>query len=158
MEEGPFIAADFEALRAHVDYFSLMTYDFGHHANAASSSPLTWFEGSHVALSRSPEHLSQILGGINLYGNDFHLSRNAGGPIVGHEILKLLATKKPKITWNTEAMEHNFHYSQDGVDHIVWFPTLNYLHHRIHSATHNLNSGLSFWELGQGMDYFYDLL
>lgn len=135
-----------------------MTYDFGHAQNAASNSPLTWFEGSHVTLSRTPEHLRQVLGGVNLYGNDYALGRSTGGPVVSHEILKLLASKKPKIVWHKDAMEHNFQYHQDGVDHLVWFPTLNYIHHRIQVATHTLNSGLSFWELGQGMDYFYDLL
>lgn len=135
-----------------------MTYDFGNNQNAASNSPLSWFEGCHVTITKNRDETHQILGGVNLYGNDYAIGRSSGGPVVGHEILKLLAAKKPKIIWNSDAAEHNFQYTQDGVEHIVWFPTLNYIHQRIQTATNTLSSGLSFWELGQGMDYFYDLL
>jgi chitinase domain-containing protein 1 len=99
----------------------------------------------------------KILGGVNLYGNDFS-DGGGGGAIVGDAYLKLLKAKKPKFKWDEVFAEHRFDYQQGGVSHQVWFPTLAYLQQRFEIAQSSLGTGLSFWELGQGLDYFYDLL
>jgi chitinase domain-containing protein 1 len=138
-----------------------MTYDFSNSERPGPSSPLEWFVGSHAAIL-SQDHQKaglghKILGGINLYGNDF-IEGGGGGPIIADGILGLLKTKKPKIVWDETAKEHRFEYTVKGATHKVWFPTLYYLQQRFQAASGTIGSGLSFWELGQGMDYFYDLL
>jgi len=161
MEEAFFNNADFTDLRDSVDYFSLMTYDFSNAEHPGPSSPLEWFAGSQAAIlteEQRKQGLSrQVLGGINLYGNDF-LEAGGGGPIIGDGIIALLKQKKPKIQWDEKFQENYFEYKANGVPHKVWFPTLMYLQKRFELAQEQIGTGLSFWELGQGMDYFYDLL
>lgn len=78
---------------------------------------------------------------------------------MGHEYIERLK-KAPEVslTFNTEAAEHYFEYRDDyKVKHLVFYPTLYSIFQRIDLA-HKLNVGISIWEIGQGLDYFYDVL
>ena len=77
---------------------------------------------------------------------------------MGHEFVKLLKeASNPKIKWDSEAQEHFIEAKAGGRKHTIFYPSLNSIQNRILLAK-DLGTGLSIWELGQGLDYFYDLL
>lgn len=55
------------------------------------------------------EHFSfQILLGLNLYGLDYSVT--GGSHILGHQYLDILATYKPKFSYDDVSKEHFFEY------------------------------------------------
>eukprot|EP00271_Cylindrocystis_brebissonii_P009152 TRINITY_DN2382_c0_g2_i1.p1 TRINITY_DN2382_c0_g2~~TRINITY_DN2382_c0_g2_i1.p1 ORF type:complete len:500 (+),score=86.50 TRINITY_DN2382_c0_g2_i1:248-1747(+) len=102
---------------------------------------------------------AKVFQGLNFYGNHFILPSN-GGPIVGHEYLALLERKQPSsIEWTPEMGEHSFKFTEGEKNqkHEVYFPTLPSIALRLREAMF-WGTGVSIWEIGQGLDYFYDLL
>jgi chitinase domain-containing protein 1 len=157
-DRQPFSAQNFAFLVPYVDYFSLMTYDYSSPQRPGPVSPLGWMVQSVLGLIPTDQrhHSRKILMGINFYGNDF-TEPSGGGPIIGEQYLSLLAKHKPKFEWDASNHEHIFHYTEGAQHHIVYYPTLKSLHDRIELAK-SLKVGLSIWEIGQGLDYWYDLL
>nr|TKW15425.1 hypothetical protein SEVIR_5G236600v2 [Setaria viridis] len=153
---------DLLQLADSVDGFSLMTYDFSGPQNPGPSAPLNWVQHSLTTLlsakGSSRDHSRMIFLGINFYGNDFLLSRGSGGgAITGRDFVLLLEKYKPSLQWDEKSVEHFFIYSDEGVRHAVFYPTLMSLSVRLDEAR-NWGTGLSIWEIGQGLDYFFDVL
>lgn len=154
---GLFDRNDFEILVAVLDGFSLMSYDFGSPNRPGPNAPLHWVRECIMALSPEPGKLrAKILLGLNFYGNDF--SPAGGGPILGPRYLEVLRKhKNQKLSWESTAAEHSFKYNSAGFEHVVFYPTLKSIQERLNLAR-ELGVGVSVWEIGQGLDYFYDLL
>ena len=51
----------------------------------------------------------------------------------------------------------NRYKDEKGISHSIYYPSLLFLKERIDLAK-KLHCGISIWELGQGLDYFMDLL
>lgn len=78
-------------------------------------------------------------------------------PIVGSQYVELLERHRPAIRWDEIAQEHVFEYRSGDVRHSVYYPSLLSLSVRLKYLA-KAGVGLSIWEIGQGLDYFYDLL
>ncbi|KAL6842573.1 hypothetical protein ACP4OV_027417 [Aristida adscensionis] len=153
---------DLLQLADSLDGFSLMTYDFSGPQNPGPSAPLKWVQYSLTTLlgakASSHSHSRMIFLGINFYGNDFLLSRGTGGgAITGRDFIHLVEKYKPSLQWDEKSLEHYFIYSDEGVRHAVFYPTLMSLSVRLDEAQ-SWGTGLSIWEIGQGLDYFFDVL
>ncbi|KAK3037297.1 hypothetical protein RJ639_032059 [Escallonia herrerae] len=163
-QEHDFGPEDLQSLSDAVDGYSLMTYDFSSPQNPGPNAPLRWIRStlqllldtSNDAAQRLPQ---KIFVGINFYGNDFVLSRGlGGGPIVGREYLSLLEQHRPLFQWEKNSAEHFFLYSDDqNVKHVVFYPSLMSIAARLEEAS-LWGAGISIWEIGQGLDYFFDIL
>ncbi|XP_027932589.1 chitinase domain-containing protein 1 isoform X1 [Vigna unguiculata] len=165
LQEHDFGPKDLETLSEAVDEFSLMTYDFSNPHNPGPNAPLKWIQIVLQLLlgnsgSRAQSLAPKILLGINFYGNDFSLSRDAGGggAIIGRDYLALLEKHRPELQWDKNSGEHFFTYNDDkDIKHAVFYPSLKSISLRLEEAR-SWGCGISIWEIGQGLDYFFDLL
>ncbi|RKO90479.1 glycoside hydrolase superfamily, partial [Blyttiomyces helicus] len=151
-QQEAFSRAQFDALVKVVDAFSLMTYDYSHPGKPGPNSPISWVEENVYRLAPGKEGRAKILLGINLYGFDYGGS-GGGSPIVGNQYLELLKKHSPKFTWEDDEAEHVFSYSHSDGEHTVWYPSLKSLEERL-ALGEELGTGISLWEIGQGLDYF----
>uniref|UniRef100_A0A2P2I3M3 Chitinase domain-containing protein 1 n=1 Tax=Hirondellea gigas TaxID=1518452 RepID=A0A2P2I3M3_9CRUS len=153
--EGFFLAEQFQALSPHVDFFSLMSYDYSSLQNPGPNSPLWWMKEcvEKIEPDQDSPNRAKILLGLNLYGIDH--SSTGGGHVLGQQYVEILRKHKPKIQYDDISAEHFFEYTSDG-RRTVFYPSLYSLQQRVLLAK-NLNTGISLWEIGQGLDYFYDL-
>ncbi|KAK7338042.1 hypothetical protein VNO77_18639 [Canavalia gladiata] len=164
LQEHDFGPKDLETLSEAVNGFSLMTYDFSNPRNPGPNAPLKWI---HIVLqlllgnsgNRVRSLAPNILLGINFYGNDFSLSKDAGGgAIIGRDYLALLEKHRPVLQWDENSGEHFFLYTDDeDTRHAVFYPSLKSISLRLEEAR-SWGCGISIWEIGQGLDYFFDLL
>lgn len=81
-----------------------------------------------------------------------------GGPIIGRQYLSLLEQHKPQMQWEKNSAEHFFLYvDSQNVKHVVFFPSLMSISTRLQEAL-SWEAGISIWEIGQGLEYFFDIL
>ncbi|ESQ37762.1 hypothetical protein EUTSA_v10028671mg [Eutrema salsugineum] len=156
---------DLQFLKDSVDGFSLMTYDFSNSQNPGPNAPLKWIDLTLKLLLGSSDNIDsnlarKVLLGLNFYGNDFSISGDSGGggAITGRDYLALLQKHKPTFHWDKESGEHLFMYRDDkNIKHAVFYPTLMSILLRLENAR-LWGIGISIWEIGQGLDYFFELL
>lgn len=161
---GQLSAELIEELAQFVDRFSLMTYDYSSHRGVPGpEAPITWMEivvsslvpGSPDENDELEEAVlalrNKILLGIPFYGHD---NQEA---IINRQYLELLATHKPKLSWDEDAEELYFVFKdKTGKAHTVYYPSLYFLKRRLSLAS-DMGTGISVWELGQGLDVFMDM-
>ncbi|CAM6104767.1 unnamed protein product [Calypogeia fissa] len=166
-DPSSFSSSDLSYLSDVVHGFSLMTYDYSSAHYPGPNAPLPWVRqclqllfpsGAKEGATKS-DNREKMLMGINFYGNDYVIPQG-GGPIVGGQFTSLLAQHKPQITWDEASQEHYLEYMNENPvqkRNRVYFPSLKSLEARLKEAE-TWGVGISIWEIGQGLDYFFDLL
>lgn len=148
-------AAKMKELAEWVDGFSLMTYDYSNPSIPGPNAPMEWVQEAltHVY---SEEISSKIFLGLNFYGYDY--SQFKMEAITGPKYLELVKQYEPQLIWDQVAKEAHFTYvDPNGKEHQVWYPTLKSIQERIKYAQ-SQNVGISIWEIGQGLRFFFDLI
>lgn len=153
---------DFDELKDIVDYFSLMTYDYPQYIqNIGPNAPLEWVKTNIEYLSTEKEYSKKILLGLNFFGYKYQLEKDSRQllaqpeAVLGQQFIEMLSDEW-KYSYDSKNGEHIFVKKTDHKTEIVWYPTLHSINQRIELAK-KLGTGLSIWELGQGLDYFFDL-
>ncbi|GAB4861614.1 hypothetical protein Ancab_036865 [Ancistrocladus abbreviatus] len=161
LQEHDFGPNDLVTLGEAVDGFSLMTYDFSSPYNPGPNAPLKWIRSTlQLVLGINGRSLAhKIFVGINFYGYDFLLAEGgAAQAVTGRDYLYLLKQHIPSIRWEKKSAEHYFLYTDNmQQQHAVFYPSLMSISTRL-DEVHSWGAGISIWEIGQGLDYFFDLL
>lgn len=148
----------FDLLEEFVTAFSVMTYDYSNFMRTPGpTSPLNWLKQcvEHIVPSEGDPRRKKILLGLNCYG--YHFVSGASEPILGDKFIELVQSMKGKMKLDKEASENYVEVRTKQGRHTIYFPTLWSIKMRLDLAE-QLGIGVAMWELGQGLDYFYDLL
>lgn len=160
-QRGPdlFNENHFDQIWEDVTAFSLMTYDFSSYQRPGANAPLYWMKRvvEHIThkADRLEEKRAKILLGLNFYGYDF--TPNGGEAVLGETYLSLLKHVKGRLKLDEKDQENFFEVKTSTGRHFVFYPSLYSIQQRIDLAR-ELGVNLAIWEIGQGLDYFYDLL
>ncbi|KAI8615371.1 glycoside hydrolase superfamily [Chytriomyces sp. MP71] len=148
----------FDLYKKWVDGFTLVTYDFSNPINPGPNSPVEWIKDNVLRLCPEVEHRRKLLVALNMYGVDY--ADGGASSVTSETYLDLLAERKDVLRgeWKSKFAEHMITYKdEEGSEHEVWYPTVDSVKTRL-QLIWELGVGVTVWEIGQGLDYFYELL
>ena len=150
---------NFNILCKYVKGTIIMTYDYSvNQGKQGAIAPLNWMQGivESVNSKLSAKYEWKVLLGLNFYGYKY---TNSGTDVmIGDELIELLKKYGDDYEWKWDADVFEHYLANKKDDSIkTYYPTLKSVATRIEFAS-MYKIGISIWELGQGMEYFTDLL
>ena len=151
----------------HITGMPIMSYDYSvvksNGYKPMPNSPIYWLNEIYNEINTNIEnrYRKKILLGINFYGYHWNGDSNERiKPIINHEIISLLKNDinigKYKWIWDSNDGEH-YLLNKNNDNERIYYPTLKSISDRLLFAQNNGN-GIAIWEVGQGLEYFNDLL
>ncbi|KAI3642126.1 hypothetical protein MP228_011681 [Amoeboaphelidium protococcarum] len=158
----PFSSVHFSQLFNDVSYFSLMTYDYSGNELPGPNAPLSWISDEvdllcgELSESTTQNACDKILVGMNMYGYIFDPSSSEKQrAIIGTQFIDELKTSSQYAAhWDEKNEECRFEDSIQGT--VIYYPTKKSIRKRLQFVSRS-KTGVSLWEIGQGLDYFYDI-
>mmetsp|Transcript_14534 Transcript_14534/g.35434 ORF Transcript_14534/g.35434 Transcript_14534/m.35434 type:complete len:458 (+) Transcript_14534:185-1558(+) len=160
---------DAVAIGPFVERIIVMTLTFSGD-ELGPEAPLPWQRSAieHLLLPSSSSPTASSLRSPSIFAMaiafEGHRTRgNHKAEIGAKQFVDLLTQHKPKIKWDARSKEHVAVFKDKLEDdkkkflNIINYPTLYSLSLRI-SLANELGVGIAIWDLGQGMNYFFDLL
>ncbi len=132
--------------------------------NQGPNAPYKWVEKNVMYYIRdeTPEIKAKILTGLNFYGSTYQMDlkgklQKQPEPIVGGQLIDLLKkSKNVEFKYDEKSEEHIILIKESSYQTLIFYPSLYSIQKRLDLAS-EMGTGISIWELGQGLDYFYDL-
>ncbi|CEG68357.1 hypothetical protein RMATCC62417_04637 [Rhizopus microsporus] len=160
----------FDVMAQYIDKFSLMTYDYSSYdPNGGPNAPIEWIMDNIEYLTNS-NNRHKLMVGLNMYAMSY-LSTRPPEPLVLKTVIEKLslprqdelllddeADENEELNWDKTSQEAWFmDIDEEGIEQgVIWLPTLRSIRNRLRLAE-DYGVGIALWEVGQGLDYFYDL-
>ncbi|KAJ9473400.1 Chitinase domain-containing protein 1 [Diplonema papillatum] len=179
---------EFEALAPVIDKFILHTYNFTSAAlSSGPNCPMSWMREMLKAwqLLKRTDTDDKVIVTLPFFGREYvdgaavdldTYDVASGDPtdasgartrwdVTGEQYIRTLEASENDSSyhlehhWNDKYKEHHAEYvAPDGSKRIVYYPSLKALKERIDLLSATRATGLGVWNLGTGLDYFYDLI
>jgi len=139
----------------------LMTYDYSiNQGKQGPNAPMEWLTNVIETVDKNvaAKYASRVMIGLNFYGYRFDGTPQGVEAVIGTQIVELLKKEGDQWEWqwDKDSMEHVL-VNKDDASKKIYYPTLMSVAMRIEMVS-IYKFGISIWELGQGMEYFTDLL
>ncbi len=138
-----------------------MSYDFSvNRGKQGPNAPMEWLTHLAKDVDRllNAKFANRVMIGLNFYGYRFDAPSGVEA-VVGSQMVELMKKEgnEWQWKWDGESMEHALVHREDETKRI-FYPTLMSVATRIEMVSLQTKFGISIWELGQGLEYFTDLL
>ncbi|KAL9653460.1 hypothetical protein ABK040_002094 [Willaertia magna] len=164
-------------IQNEIDQFLIMTYDFNMHQNKIHfNCPI--FRYFDETLNNYKDLSNKIMFGINFYGYAFKVDKSINlQKLVNNQFnessyqffTKLNLKEQPKVILGKDLNKNNIkqiiwdkiageHVMETNDNYFIFYPTREYIEERINAIKYFKYSGLFIWEIGQGLNSFYDLI
>ncbi|KAI8393935.1 glycoside hydrolase superfamily [Radiomyces spectabilis] len=157
-------AQSFAFMAKYIDYFSLMTYDYStSRIDGGPAAPVDWII-DNIEYLTTDENRHQLLMGMPMYAVSYapyHYPEPLGMETVLRKLQEQRqhnAENQMPVIWDPVSEEHWFKYmiNNHRSSMHIWMPSLTFIRQRLAIAK-RYGIGVALWEIGQGLDYFYDL-
>ena len=138
------------------DFFYIAAYEI-----PTTLSPLSVMDKIISSINNIDSKLKEkLIIGLPFFGFKINQIQRSKNYIFGDEIIQILHTNPAYVTWLHDSHEHIIAYRNDKIRTTIQieYPSLKFFDDRIVYVKTLPILGLGFWEIAQGLPYFFDTL